>query len=117
MVLTVGEKMEYTEKLKKHAKKIPCFTCVVRVSCSMFGADGQLYVRLKCNDFQEWRNKSDEIVYGTANKVIALAIKEVRLGEKIDKQDCRTRMEHKVRNYVRKVLLRFKSSLRYNCLL
>jgi hypothetical protein len=71
--------MEWAELLRDHTKKMPCFSCIVRVTCSYFHENGQLIVRTPdCKDWQDWIKGRDKIVLETADRVISLAISEVR---------------------------------------
>ena len=78
--------MEYFETLKEYTKRMPCFTCVVRTPCSFVGENGQVIVQRKdCPHFVKWQQGRDELVFGTADKIMALAIAEVRNGERASK--------------------------------
>ena len=49
------------ENLRRHVRKIPCFKCIVRVTCVDFFSDYGKVKTPDCNKFIKWVNKRDRL--------------------------------------------------------
>jgi hypothetical protein len=49
------------EKLRKHVGIVPCFSCLVRLSCVTFFPNGRGDVKEICDSLHDWKVKAGEI--------------------------------------------------------
>jgi hypothetical protein len=50
------------KKFKKHIRKAPCFTCLIRPTCVVFFSDGASLIKEACGIFRTWERRRNEIL-------------------------------------------------------
>ena len=71
------------KKFRSHAKKLPCFSCILRIPCG--NVESQDDVRDPCENFKSWKKKRNNLVewssskYSTWNKVMKIVVQEKRV--------------------------------------
>jgi hypothetical protein len=76
------------EKLKNHTRNLPCFSCIVRVSCIELSTTGHIMCKDCCDKWREWHTKKELIInegyftFSHWSNIITSVIEEVLESEK-----------------------------------
>jgi hypothetical protein len=96
---TEHKKFEFEERLRIHTRKIPCLSCIARITCCEIFKNGDLKIKEPCEEWKNWQKGRDKIAKdwtsSESNRIISSTILDT-VEEERKNQDGTT-FEHQIR--------------------